>query len=174
MNSGRLSGRLSCAISALSLFLWLGFLIPIAVKSSGVILPIVGKSYPAPTNNGKYSSYCKSTSHAWIISWSYKSRSKLISLTIIRQEKPKRNIPPILCFINVKKCFLFTNKSIFFFLVMLKAWFVKQSIEKIHFFQILSRIYLREPLDGSFAQFCLAPIQSSKNLRNILDYLKSL
>lgn len=44
MNSGKLSGRLSWAISAFNRFLWFGFLIPMAVKSSGVILPIVGKS----------------------------------------------------------------------------------------------------------------------------------
>ena len=38
MKLGRPSGMFSFEISAFNLFLWLGFLMPIAVKSSGVIL----------------------------------------------------------------------------------------------------------------------------------------
>jgi hypothetical protein len=44
MKFGRPSGMLSLEISAFSLFRWFGFLMPMAVKSSGVILEMVGMS----------------------------------------------------------------------------------------------------------------------------------
>lgn len=73
-----MSGRLSCAISAFKRFLWFGFFIPMAVKSSGVILPIVGRSYPADMNSGKYSSNWRSTNQEWIMSWSCRRNTRII------------------------------------------------------------------------------------------------
>ncbi len=60
----------SLPISLLSLLRWLGFWMPMAVRSSGVILETVGMSYPAAAKSGRYSSKPSSPSQAAMTSGS--------------------------------------------------------------------------------------------------------